>query len=191
MQPPARVAGVDDGPYVRGSEKTPIIITIMRLDGYIEGFLSACIATDGTDSSEIISETLNNSRFATQIRAIMSDGACLGGFNVLDLEDLNSACGVPVVTCSDEEPDTPSVRRALESNFDDWEYRLDLIKRWDPEIIELGDGICFVRYEGTTKKRAEWLARKLTIRGRTPEPIRISHMAAGALFKNRGEIDGR
>lgn len=191
MKSQARVAGIDDGPYMRKSEKTPIVITIMRLDGYIEGFLSAYIETDGSDSSEIISHTLNSSRFGTQIRAILSDGACLAGFNVLDLKQLNSACGVPVLTCSDKEPDTPSVRKALEHNFDDWEYRLELIKNWTPERIELDDGICHIRYEGITKKRAEWLVRTITKRGRTPEPIRISHLAAGAIFKNRGEINGR
>jgi endonuclease V-like protein UPF0215 family len=157
------------------------MITIMRMDGYIEGFLSAWVSTDGLDSSRVISDTLAGSRFAGQVRAVLSDGACLAGFNVLDLADLNERMDIPIITCSDEEPDTESVVKALRANFYDWKERASLITRWEPKKIDLPDGPCFIRAEGITSEKAEWIVRKMTRRGRTPEPLRISHMAAGAI----------
>ncbi len=186
----ARIAGVDDGPYLRGSRRTPIIITIMRMDGYIEGFLSSHISTDGLDASEVISKTLNGSRFSEQIRAILSDGACLGGFNVLDLEDLNDRCNVPVITCSDEVPNDISIEKALRENFEDWEKRLGLIRRWKPRKLELRDGLCYVRSHGISDPHAEWIVKQTTKLGRTPEPLRISHMAASVIPVQSGDKNG-
>lgn len=190
LKPEARIIGIDDGPYVRGSEYTPIVMTVMRANGYIEGFLTASVATDGTDSAEKICETIENSRFKDQVRAIMSDGACLAGFNVLDLEYLHNKLRMPVMTCSDKEPDTLSIYNALRENFQDWESRYELISRWKPEEVDLNDGICHVRYCGTTPDNAKWLVRKMTIRGRTPEPIRISHMISSEVFRINGELNG-
>ncbi|OYT45352.1 hypothetical protein B6U90_03485 [Thermoplasmatales archaeon ex4484_6] len=186
----ARVAGIDDGPYIRGSKTTPCVITVARLDGYIEGFIPLSISTDGEDSAERISTALKGSRFRSQIRAVLSDGACLGGFNVLDLEELHRSCQVPIITCSDERPDDVSILEALKNHFDDWKERYDLITRWKVNEVELDSGPCFVRCEGTAEDRAEWIVRKATLRGRMPEPIRISHLVAGALFPKGGTRHG-
>ncbi len=175
-----RVLGIDDGPHVRGSEKTLIVMTVYRLDGYIDGFLSGWIDTDGSDASETIGDLLNNSRFKDQIRCIISDGGCLAGFNVLDLSDLHERTSLPVITASDEPPDTDSVRRAL-SSFHDGEQRLKLLTAHSPYPILLPDGECWIRFEGIGRSDAEKLIRRATIRGRTPEPIRISHMIARSL----------
>ena len=93
----ARIMGVDDGPYIRGSEKTIIVMTIMRLSGRIEGFLRGAVDTDGRDSSRVIASILERSRFSEQVRCILSDGGCLAGFNVLDMDDLFERMGILVV----------------------------------------------------------------------------------------------
>ncbi len=175
-----RVVGIDDGPYVRGSERTLIVMTIYRLDGYIDGFLSGWIDTDGSDASETIGRSLNNSRFKDQIRCIISDGGCLAGFNVLDLSALCELTSLPVITASDEPPDTDSVMRAL-SSFRDGEGRLKLLTAHTPYPITLPEGKCWIRFEGIDGPDAERVVRRATIRGRTPEPVRISHMVARSL----------
>ncbi len=179
-----RVAGVDDGRYIRGSDRTPIVITIMRLDGYVEGVLISDVGTDGSDSSECVYDMLKASGHLPQIRAILSDGACLAGFNVLDMLDLHERTGVPIITCSDKEPKTHSIAEALKGTFQDWEERLSMITRYEPKEVDLKDGPCFIRCEGITQEKAEWLVRKATVRGRTPEPIRISHMIAHSLDRS-------
>lgn len=174
----ARVMGVDDGRYVRGSERTPVVMTIMRLNGRIEGFLKGWITTDGTDSSGRVAEILNGSRFRKQVRCIISDGACLGGFNVLDMDDLHRRTGIPVVTASDERPDPELMMNTLRKVFEDAEERYRTVAAHGPHPVELPDGICYVREKGIPRERASEVIRRTTFQGRTPEPVRISHMVA-------------
>ncbi len=175
----ARVLGIDDGPYVRGSDRTVVVMTVYRMNGYIDGMMTSSVQTDGSDSSEVISSELGNSRFTDQIRCIISDGACLAGFNVLNLDDLHRRTGLPVITVSDERPDTPSICKALKDNFPDWERRLELITSHPPHSLDLPDGVCHIREKGITIDAADDTVRRCTIRGRIPEPVRISHMVAG------------
>ncbi|MFW3145437.1 MAG: DUF99 family protein [Thermoplasmatota archaeon] len=177
----ARVAGIDDGRYEKGSEQTPVVMTVYRLDGRIEGLLKGSITTDGDDSSRVIAEMLNESRFMDQVRCIISDGACLGGFNVLDMDDLFGRTSLPVITASDERPDTPSIMEALKENFGDWRRRLGIIESHEPCPIELPDGICYIRVKGISKEFASDTVRRATLQGRTPEPVRISHIVASLL----------
>ncbi|MGA1793548.1 MAG: DUF99 family protein [Thermoplasmatota archaeon] len=177
----ARVLGVDDGPYRRGSKETLIVMTLYRSDGYLDAIITGRVTTDGSDSARIISSILKDSRYAPQVRAIISDGACLAGFNVLDLDELHENTEIPVITVSDERPDTAAVRSALRANFPDWNERLETITRHPPRKLDLPDGVCFVREKGITPEAADELVKRCTVRGRTPEPVRLSHMIASAL----------
>ena len=179
----ARILGVDDGPYVRGSAETVLVMTVYRLDGHIDGLITGSITTDGEDSAERIAELISESRYRPQIRGIISDGACLGGFNVLDMDLLFQLTKLPVITASDEAPDTLSITKALKNNFGDWERRIQLITEHEPHELELPDGICYVREKGISPNDADEMIRRCTICGRTPEPIRISHMIAAAVHK--------
>jgi endonuclease V-like protein UPF0215 family len=185
----ARIAGIDDGVYVRDSKLTPIAITISRMDGYIDGIILSKVETDGKDASFRIHEALMKSGHLDQVRAILIDGACLAGFNVIDLDDLHSRTDLPVITCSDEEPDTLSIKMALEQNFEDANERIEKIIAHEPSVVELPDGPCYIRCRGITPERAEWIIRKVTRMGRTPEPIRISHMIARSLRELDGVVD--
>ncbi|MFO8050282.1 MAG: DUF99 family protein [Thermoplasmatota archaeon] len=174
----ARVMGVDDGKYIRGSRWTPVVMTIMRLNGRIEGFLKGSITTDGVDSSLRIANILEKSRFRQQVRCIISDGACLGGFNVLDMDDLYNRTGIPVLTASDERPDPPSMKATLRRIFKDADERYRLVSAHRAHRVELPDGICYVREKGISRERSSQIIKRATFQGRTPEPIRISHMVA-------------
>ncbi|MEA3558535.1 MAG: DUF99 family protein [Candidatus Thermoplasmatota archaeon] len=174
----ARVMGVDDGPYRRGSEKTRIIMTVMRMNGMIEGFLGGSIGTDGNDSSRVIAKILEGSRFMDQVRCIISDGACLGGFNVLDMDDLYERVCIPVITASDKRPDPNLMERTLIDLFPDGKERYKMISNHTPHVLNLRDGTCYIREEGITREEAFNIIERCTFQGRTPEPIRISHMIA-------------
>jgi endonuclease V-like protein UPF0215 family len=181
----ARVLGVDDGPFIRGSDNTVIVMTVYRMDGHIDGFITGSVTTDGDDSASKISKLLENSRFKEQVRCIISDGACLAGFNVLDLDLLHELTGLPVITTSDEVPRTNVITRALKENFSDWERKISLITQHPPHELELSDGVCFVREKGISPDDADDIVRRSTVRGRTPEPIRISHMVAAAIHREK------
>ncbi|MGA1821603.1 MAG: DUF99 family protein [Thermoplasmatota archaeon] len=179
-----RIAGIDDGPYDRDSEETIIIATVCRMDGYIDAVIPGSICTDGTDSSERIGDLLGSSKYIEQIRFILSDGGCLGGFNVLDIGDLSKRLSIPVITVSDKRPDQTSFGDALRKHFSDFRDRLKIINRHEPIRIELPDGPCYIRFAGTDLRTAEEVVRRSTIHGRIPEPVRISHMIASACVRS-------
>jgi endonuclease V-like protein UPF0215 family len=179
----ARVLGIDDGPYIRGSDETILVMTVYRMDGHLDGLITGRITTDGDDSARKISELISESKYGPQIRCIISDGACLAGFNVLDMDLLFDLTGIPVITTSDEAPNTPSITSALKQNFNDWEKRLSVIVDHPPHELNLPDGVCYVREKGISPDDADEIIRRCTVRGRTPEPIRISHMIATAVHK--------
>ncbi|MCU0799980.1 MAG: DUF99 family protein [Candidatus Thermoplasmatota archaeon] len=181
----ARVVGVDDGPYVRGSKLTVVVLTLYRLDGSVEGVLSGNIGTDGSDSAEVISGMMEDSAFSGQARLIVSDGACLAGFNVLDMDLLHERTGLPVLTISDERPDDASIKAAL-LNLSEAERRWGLIDAHRPVTLKLPDGDCYVRSVGVPEKEMDGLLRSMTVRGRTPEPIRLSHMFARCVHDHIG-----
>jgi endonuclease V-like protein UPF0215 family len=178
----SRVMGIDDGPYVRGSPRTPIVMTIWRLNGYIEGFLVAMVTTDGEDSAEVISRILVESRFHEQVRCIISDGACLAGFNALDLDLLHRKTSIPVITSSDETPKTSSIIKALEVAGLSSGRRLEIITEHEPFEYRSPDGPIFLRTCGMTREEAIKTIEKTVIHGRVPEPVRISHMIAKAMY---------
>ncbi len=184
----ARIIGVDDGPFNRDSERTLLVLTVYRMDGYIEGIITGHITTDGDDSAERISELLKDSKYGTQVRCIISDGACLGGFNVLDMELLNHLTGLPIITASDKAPNTNEITEALKNNFKNWEEKLSHITRFEPRPLKLPDGMCYVRGKGISPQGADDIIRRCTVRGRTPEPIRISHMVAAAIHEENGRV---
>jgi len=178
----SRVLGIDDGPYVRGSEETPVVMTVWRLDGYIDGFLMVKVGTDGDDSAISISAALRSSRFIDQIRCIISDGACLAGFNALHMDLLRKETGIPVITVSDETPDSDSISSALRAANIDNGDRLQTILAHLPFTIMTRDGPVHVRACGLSEEDAAIVVRRTMIRGRVPEPVRISHMIAKAIY---------
>lgn len=181
-----RIMGIDDAPYVRGSSVTAVVMTVCRLDGYLEGLLTTRITTDGDDSASVIGDSLMGSRFAKQVRYIISDGGCLGGFNVLDLGELNRRTGIPVITSSDDEPDPGSFERALKKAFPDWERRLEVIQAYPPFPITVGGRAIYVRSCGASLEEASTVVKRSIVHGKVPEPVRMAHIIAGALFQKGG-----
>jgi hypothetical protein len=185
----ARVVGVDDGPYMRGSDSTLIVLTLYRLDGRVEAVMSGNVRTDGDDSAEVIYELIRSSTFLEEARAIVSDGACLAGFNVLDMDLLHERTGLPVLTVSDEPPDDAAIKAAL-GNLPNPDRRWELIDAHRPVPVGLPAGTCYVRSVGVPDREIEGLIGSMTIRGRTPEPVRLSHIYARCLYDHiRGNME--
>jgi hypothetical protein len=101
------------------------------------------------------------------------------------MDQLHKLTGLPIITTSDEKPDTPSITKALKENFSDWERRLKLITAHEPHELVLPDGICYVRENGISPDDADEIIKRCTVRGRTPEPIRIAHMIAAVVHKEK------
>jgi len=156
---------------------------------YVEGVLFTSCSVDGDDAGKVIEAMVRGSRFREQVRLIMIDGVALGGFNVVDIQELNGSLNVPVITVSRNEPDLVSIESALKAHFPDWRRRLEIIVRNKVREVELPEGKVFLASVGIEEKDADAMVRRCTVRGCLPEPVRLAHLMATALV--RGESKGK
>ncbi len=189
MKQQIRVLGIDDSPFKFSDERVSIIGVIMRGGEYLECVLKRNVTIDGDDATSTCIDMINNTKHKLQLKAILLDGICLGGFNVLDIEEISDKTGLPVITITRDKPDFNKIKVALKKNFDDWEVRFDLIKRGKLYEIKTKHNPIYVKFVGIDISEAKEIIKLSTIRGVVPEPIRVAHLIASGII--RGESYGK
>ncbi len=185
MKKEIRILGIDDSPFSFEDEFADVIGVIMRGDHYIEGVLRTKIAIDGMDATEVLTELINETKHKGQLKLVMLDGVALGGFNIVDIDELNDQTGLPIMTVTREKPDFEKIKEALKKHFNDWEKRWEIISRGKISRI----GLVYVKCSGISSLDAREVIKLSTIRGAIPEPIRIAHLIATGI--KTGESYGR
>jgi endonuclease V-like protein UPF0215 family len=183
-----RVLGIDDASFSFKDVKVPIVGVVVRLPGYVEGVMVSEVAMDGNDADQAIIEMLSRSRYRDQIKLVMLDGAALGGFNLVDIDALVKATGIPFCTLTRDRPNREAMRSALQKHFPDWQERLDLLLRHDPMEIPTKNGSVFVSVAGISSSDVQVLLAESLVCGAIPEPLRLAHLFATAMVK--GESKG-
>ena len=185
-----RVLGIDDAYFVPHKKgETYIVGVVMRLTFYIEGFMIRKITVDGMDVTSVLTSMINDSKYQSDIKVVMTQGITFGGFNILDLSTLYESTGKPIIVILRKMPDIESMISALKSHFEDWEERAELLKKVKIEKVKNGNYEIYIQRMGIDRKGAVDLICKLTIRGAVPEPIRIAHLFASSL--KLGESRGK
>lgn len=184
-----RAVGIDDAPFKFTQEHCDIFFTVVRAPNYIEGLLRTVVEVDGLDSTKKIIERLSKSRFFDQMDVIFVDGCTVAGFNVVDIEAIHRATGVPVITVTRKKPDLEEIENTLRKKFSDWEQRMATILKTEMHRVEGVKKPVYVGIAGTDLGTAKLFLRRFTVQGSIPEPIRIAHMLA-SLFVI-GETRGR
>lgn len=188
VKPEIRVLGVDDAPFAFEDATTELVGTVMRAGDYVEGFVVREIAVDGSDVTAAVVDMVNGSRHTDQLQVVLLDGITFGGFNVVDLDRVHEDTGVAVIAVSRNEPDLDRMRRGLE-NVDRVEERMERIKaagEAERHVVEAGP--VFFQWRGCGEEQAREVLDRVVVRGRVPEPVRLSHLV-GAALKN-GESQG-
>lgn len=188
MKAEVRVLAWDDGPFARGDARVPVVGVVMRGAAYVEAVLTTDVAVDGDDATAQLEAAIARSRYRTQISAIFVDGIAFGGFNVVNLERLSAATGVPAVSVTRGGPDLAAMRAALEKAFADGGVRWALIERQRPRPIATETNPVCIHPVGISFEEATRLVALTTARGLTPEPLRLAHLIATAIV--RGESRG-
>jgi len=189
MKKQIRVLGIDDSPFAFGDNKALVVGALVRAPAYLEGVLRTEVTVDGTDSTRVIIETVSGSRFRDQIKLIMLDGIALAGFNVVDIEAVHAALGIPVLTVTRDKPDLDKMKSALRKYFDDWEERYRLMTKHGLRELPTAHNPLFACGIGLEWRELASIVRETTVRGVVPEPLRIAHLVASAMV--RGESYGR
>jgi hypothetical protein len=183
MKSEIRVLGIDDAPFSFKSVETLVVGVVMRGKSYVEGILSTKVKVDGTDSTAKLIEMINSTRHKQQLRAILVDGVALGGFNVLDIDELAAETNLPVLTITRDKPDLESIENALRKHFTDWKARLELMSRGEIQKIETSHKPIWIKHSGVELSKAKETIQLTTLRGALPEPIRLAHLIASGITK--------
>lgn len=189
MKPKSRFLGIDDAPFRFSDETVPIVGVVVQAPAYIEGVLTSLAEVDGHDATARITEMVGISRYRAGLAMVFLDGTAVGGFNVIDVDALHSAVGVPIVTVTRRKPDLDAIETALRRRFDDWEDRLRTIRRHGVEPISLKQGTLYATYVGASRVAVQEALALTTVRGILPEPLRVAHLIAAGIM--RGESRGR
>jgi endonuclease V-like protein UPF0215 family len=182
MKEDVRVIAVDDGPFRFGDARAFLVGLVVRGKGYLEAVVSSTVSVDRLDGTATVVDLVKGCRQLPQLKAVLLDGLTLAGFNVVDIEEVHIATGVPVITVVDKVPDPEAIRRALEGRFPDWEDRLSLISRPETYSVELPDGgVLTCHVAGLSIEEAKELLRTITLRGHLPEALRMADLVASGL----------
>lgn len=180
-KPHPRVAAVDDGAFGRSDRRAPIAAVVVSLPAYVEAVGVGSVRVDGRDATVRITRLVRAIAPPEGLRALLLDGAVVGGFNVVDLDALSRALGVPVVAVTRDRPEFPRIRAALETWFPSTAaLRLRLLRRHRLVRLAPDAGALWASAVGCDRRTAALLVRRSLVRGRWPEPLRLAHLVASA-----------
>ena len=176
------VIGIDDGSFTPKSKTTvPIVGVVFRLDNRVEGILSEKVEVDGIDSTRKIISMISRSKFKPLISYILLDGINVAGFNVIDVEKLHAALGIPVIITFRRNPDMKKISIALKK-LKNSKKRLMLIEQGGKIYT---NGKIFYQCCGTDSKTAKTVLKKCSFFSNLPEPVRLAHLIASGVTRGQ------
>ena len=178
MKDEIRVLGIDDGFFLKNTgERVLVVGAVLRGSKELDGVLSCRIKKDGNDVTERIASLINGSRHKKQLKYVMTNGITFGGFNVLDICELNRKTNLPVISVLRKKPDFRSIEKALD-HLPGKKERLDIIKKAG-ELYTYRK--IYFQASGLSEKEAEEVIDKTINKSNIPEPIRMAHLIASGV----------
>lgn len=176
-----RVVGVDDGAFARTDRHAPIAAVLVSLPDRVESVQLSRVRVDGRDGTDRIISMVRRLRGLEGVRAVLLDGAVVGGFNVVDLDGVRRALGMPVVALTRRAPDFPGIRAALTRWFPRTAAeRWGVLRRHRLFRVPTGGEPLWAAAAGCTAADAALLVRRSSVLGYWPEPLRLAHLVASA-----------
>ena len=185
-KPHPRVVGVDDGAFGRHERYAPIAAVVLTLPDRIEAVRVGRVRVDGQDATARIVRLLKGLPGRDGLRAVLLDGAVVGGFNVVDLDAVGRSTGLPVVAVTRRPPDFAAIRTALRRWFPRTAARrLAVLRRHRLVRVPTTGLPLWAAAAGCPTRDAVWLVRRTAVRGYWPEPLRLAHLVASARVPER------
>ena len=180
-----RVIGLDDSPFNKFSKEDILVVgVIMRGGLYVDGVLSTKVKVDGSDSTKKFIKMINSCKFKPQLQCIFLNGIAVGGFNVVDVNELNKKTGLPVIVIIRKIPDIEKIKETLIKIKR--KSKIKLIEKAG-KIIPIGD--VYVQIIGINEEDSSKILKVVCTRSLIPEPLRLAHIIASGIVK--GESRGR
>lgn len=181
-----RLLGIDDAPFKKEEKGKNVLVVgaLFRGGQWLDGILSTKVRIDGRNATKKLIKMINQCKFKPQLKAIMLDGIALGGFNIVDIQKLWRATGIPVMVIVRRKPNLRLIKKTLRSLGMEWKF--SIIERSGP--VKKIDNI-YIQTAGIEFKKAKEIVKVSCTRSFIPEPIRIAHMIASGIVE--GESRGR
>ena len=171
-----RYVGFDDG-FSSFRDEKAYLVGCITAGINVEGFLFTTIEVDGFDVTGKVTDLILRSRFREQIKCIFLSGITFAGFNVADVEEINSRTGIPVVVVSRKKPDFSSIEKALE-NVSGTEKRIEILNKAGD--VHKCDSI-YIQFRGCSLEGAKEFIESAKSVSKIPEALRIAHLVASSL----------
>jgi len=178
-----RVIGIDDAPFKK-FKKGKVLVVVFRGGLYLDGILSTKVNVDGNDSTKKIIEMINKCKFKPQLQCIFLDGIAVGGFNILDVKELNKKTKLPVIVIIRRKPNLEKIKNTL----------IKIKKKSKIKLLEKAGSIIpvnkiYIQISGISIEKAKEFLKIVCTRSLIPEPIRIAHLIAAGITS--GESKGK
>ena len=174
----SHVVGFDDAPFERSHRGDVLVVGAVFAGDRLDGVISTKVRRDGANAAQRLIDCITGSKYFDQLRAILLQGIAFAGFNVVDLQRLHEATGLPVLVVARYRPDLQAIRKALLEQVRGGARKWRLIEAAGP--MEAMAGVCVQRC-GITAEHAARLLDGLQQNSRLPEPLRVAHMIAGGV----------
>jgi endonuclease V-like protein UPF0215 family len=187
IKPEIRIIGWDDAPFTFKDKDTLVVGVICRGGVQIDGVITSRITVDGNDATDKIAEAINKSRHKDQLRVMMLDGITFGGFNIVDIKELNKKTSLPVIAIISENPDIQAIKKSL-LKFPDFKKRWRLIeaagsinKLEVKNRVLKGRRMLYYQYAGIEKRDCENIINLTAVNSVIPEPLRTAHIICSGI----------
>ena len=178
-----RVIGIDDSPFNKFKDKKILVVGVVMRGGlYVDGVLSTKVKVDGNDATKNIIKMINKCKFKPQLQCIFLNGIAIGGFNVVNIAELNKKTKLPVIIVIRKNPNIEKIKKTLIKIKQ--KNKIRLLEKAG-KVIEI-NGI-FTQLIGIELNKAREILDVVCTRSLLPEPLRLAHIiAAGIVVGERG-----
>lgn len=180
------IIGFDDAPFNQNYRGNVLVIGAVYAGLRLDAVLSGRVRRDGVNSTRVLSDLVRHSRFRSQTHAVLLQGIALAGFNVVDLDALHAALGIPVILVTRRRPNLEAMRCALLSHVPGGRRKWQLVERAGP--MEYVAGV-YIQRRGVSLVETENLLQRFAVNSSIPEPLRTAHLIAGGV--TQGESSHR
>ena len=186
MKPITNVVGFDDAPFPHAHRGDVRVVGAVCCRTRLDGVLSGKVRRDGANSTDVLIELVQGSKFKGHVRAVLLQGIALAGFNVVDIHRLSRELDVPVVVAVRRHPRLQMVEDALLTRTPGGRRKWKLVQAAGP-LSRIG--ALWVQHVGLSREEAAALLVATTLHGNLHEPLRLAHLIAGGV--TTGQSRGR
>jgi len=175
-----RVLGVDDGQFTPHQGYAPVVGVVFRGGYWLDGVLSTKVKVDGFDATENISSMIVESPHYRQVRVIMLDGVTFGGFNIVNIKELNVLTKLPVIVVTRDKPDFREIHAALRNlprSAERWAAVQDAGQIFEVQTRSRGERV-YMEICGIQESDARGIVQLTSTRSNIPEALRVAHLVA-------------